>query len=330
MKMMKQSYSVDLMTLALGFRTSRLFLTAVELRLFETIGCGCLALDEIAVRSGTEPRALQILMDALTGLGLTEKQESGYGNSSVVRDLLRMDSTGGAMAFFRHQSNSWQNWSAFTDVVRQGYPGSNRPSHQESLDFAAAMRLGAKQVAERLDLMLDFSGIYSLCDMGCGPGEICLELLKMHPHLTARLMDYEEDALAVAARAAGDRGLQARVEIVCQDILAGRTDRSFDMVLMSLVLCLFKRDDTIRLLNHAKAVLKPGGILLLGEVLLDSSRTSPVSATLFNAHLLAMGSRGSLFTLDEIRGLMRSTGMHYEKDFPAGNYQLIVGRNVPE
>jgi SAM-dependent methyltransferase len=197
----------------------------------------------------------------------------------------------------------------------------------ERIDFAGAMRFGSKEAAERLDLMVDFSGIRNICDLGCGPGTICMELLQTHSHLRAVLIDNDEEAVKIAKSQAQSLNLQDRVSVLKKDILDADIDQSFDMIIMSLVLCLLTRNDATCLLNKAKMMLRPGGTLLLGEVLLASSRNSPTTATLFAVHLMVSGAMGGLFSLDEICGMLIDCGIKYQRHFPTNLYDIIVARN---
>jgi 2-polyprenyl-3-methyl-5-hydroxy-6-metoxy-1,4-benzoquinol methylase len=281
------------------------------------------------MRSGTAAQATGVLLDALAALGLLEKRNDAYSNVPAILKLLE-DPSETVMSYLRHQSNSWRNWSALTEVVRKGRQENRSRDQAENFDFAGALRLGCREAAERMNLMIDFSGIRHICDMGCGPGALCMELLQMHHELRATLVDRDRDALSAARRHAESRGVQDRVEIVCGDIFTTEFDRRFDMVVMSLVLCLFFREEVSVLLRKAKAALQPGGILLLGEVLLDSSGTSRTRATLFNTHLLVSGARGGLYSLDAICDLLRESGFGYRRNFPTNLYEVIVGSNESE
>ena len=317
----------DLMAIAQSYRPSRILLSAIELGIFETVRSENLTAKKVATRIGANSRATEIILDALTGLGLLEKNGNEYSNVPLIMDMLCGFSSDALISYFRHQSNSWQNWSALTEVVKAGFPAKRQWDNHGSIDLAGAMRYGSKEVAERLDLMVDFSDIRNICDLGCGPGAVCMELLQKHPHLSAVLIDYDEEALNIAGREAQSRNFQDRVRLMQKDILDANVEENFDMVIMSLVLCLFNRKDAIRLLEKAKMLLRPGGVLILGEVLLDGSRKTPASATLFAVHLLVTGAMGGLFSLDDIRKMLIDCGIRYQRNFPTNLYHIIVGKN---
>lgn len=317
----------NLRAMSQSYRSSRLLLSAVELGVFEAIHFEDLTAKEIAERTGCNERATAIFLDALAGMGLLEKRGDAYINAPSIRHLLSGGSSNALMAYLRHQNNSWRNWSSLTEVIKTGQAGKKHSDKKGRIDLAGAMRYGSVEAAERLNLMVDFTGIRNICDMGCGPGAVCMELMQIHPHLKAVLLDHDREALKIARQEARVRGLQDRIEIVHGDILTEDSGKNFDMVFMTLVLCLFTRRDAMCLLKKAKGTLRPGGLLVLGEVLLSDSGKSPVAATMFAVHLLVSGAPDGLFSLGEIRRMLVDCGIENLCNFPANPYHIIVGRN---
>lgn len=325
----KKSMHIDLIKMADSYKVSRLFLTAIELHIFEMLKHKELTAKDIAELAGTNNRATEILLNALTALDLLEKKSDKYANSPVVLEMLGRASTDFILASFRHQNNSWKQWSPLTQIVQTGESEKAPWCQAKSTDFALTMKAGAAQLAEKLDLMVDFSAIHHICDLGCGPGAITIELLQTHSHTTAVLIDLDETALKIAHQDAADKDLQDRVEIINQNILTEPLDGNFDLVILSLVLCLIHREEVILLLKKIKSIMRPGGTLIIGEILLDDSKTHPLSAAFFAVHMLVNGSEGNLFSLGEICQLLHDCGIRYECNFPGGLQHIIVGKNEP-
>jgi 3-hydroxy-5-methyl-1-naphthoate 3-O-methyltransferase len=321
------SSSIDLMKMADSYRVSRIFLTAVELHIFETLSHQELTAEEISNKIDTNAPATEILLNALVGLELLEKHEGKYANSSIIMKMLRNKCSESLLAWFRHQNNNWQKWSELTQIVKSGCLKKKYWSQEMSIDLAMTLRLGAKSLAERLDLMIDFSNIHRICDMGCGPGTVTMELLKIHPHMSAVLIDNDNNALEIARQDAKINRLHGRIKLVNQNIITIKMEEEFDLVIMSLVLCLFSRQEVLHLLNKVKAILHQDGTLILGEILLNESKTSPVSSTLFAVQLLINGLCDGSFSLTDIIELFSICGIRYERNFPTNFYHIIVGKN---
>jgi len=75
--------------------------------------------------------------------------------------------------------------------------------------------------------MLDFSNIHHICDIGCGPGTITMELLKIHPHISAVLIDHDKNALNIAQQNVTAMGLQDRIKLVNQNILTNNMAKEY-------------------------------------------------------------------------------------------------------
>src|SRR5208337_3577260 len=70
-----------------GFRASRVILTANNYEVFEHLNTPKTS-SMLAKRIKTDPRATEIILDALTALGLLRKTDSKYRNSSPATKFL--------------------------------------------------------------------------------------------------------------------------------------------------------------------------------------------------------------------------------------------------
>lgn len=65
-----------------GFQMSRVLMTANNLRIFDHLEKRASSM-AVARKIRADRRAVEILLDALTGLGLLQKQNRGYRNTSL-------------------------------------------------------------------------------------------------------------------------------------------------------------------------------------------------------------------------------------------------------
>jgi ubiquinone/menaquinone biosynthesis C-methylase UbiE len=115
----------------------------------------------------------------------------------------------------------------------------------------------AQQVAE------DYSkGAKNCLDLGCGPGELTLEVAKASG-MEMTGLDIEPEGIELAIANAKEAGLDARTHWVAADVHAlPFPDNSFDVV-MSRGSINFWRDQ-VTALHEIMRVLKPGGVAFLG------------------------------------------------------------------
>ena len=145
--------------LSVAFQSSRLLLTAIELRLFTLLGTEALKSDEIAARAGTDPQATDRLLNALGALHLLLKRNGQFRNTPEGLRYL-VDSSLEYAAGLGHSASMWHSWTTLTEKVRDGGRHA-RPAVNDRGDawlepFIAAMhyrgRLQADTIASLLPL----------------------------------------------------------------------------------------------------------------------------------------------------------------------------------
>ncbi|MBU4321427.1 MAG: hypothetical protein KJ739_10125 [Nitrospinae bacterium] len=104
-----------------GFWASRALLTANNYRIFD-----CLikpqSANAIAKKLKTNLRATEILLDAVTGIGLLKKNRGKYSNAPIAAKFLVRGSAYYQGDILRHADSLWQNWSELDEIIKTGKP----------------------------------------------------------------------------------------------------------------------------------------------------------------------------------------------------------------
>ena len=103
-------------------------------------------------------------------------------------------------------------------------------------------------------------------EVGCGTGLVSVDLALAAPGRRVLAVDVDPTKTAVARRAAGRAGVDARVRV--EDVAVGWTPPagSFDAVVVVDVLYLLGRQAALDLLDDLVAALRPGGVLVVKEM----------------------------------------------------------------
>ena len=129
-----------------------------------------------------------------------------------------------------------------------------------------------KRHHQMLDLAVRLSGVKDgdhVLDVGCGTGLLSLKFLKRAEcHVTA--VDSSVDMLKLLQGKVDKLHLQPRVRCLRQDATTLRFDRgSFDIA--AATVALHHVENKLPMLKTLRAILKPGGRLVIGEVDVDTT-----------------------------------------------------------
>jgi hypothetical protein len=153
--------------LYLGFISSRVILTANNLGIFDNLKKSASA-KEISGKLKLDLRATEIMLDALTGIGLLIKNNDGmYRNAPVSNHYLVKGPRLYQGDIIRHASTMWQNFSALDEVVRTGRPARRGFDHES---FILGMHNLTILRSESLSKAVGLKGVKTMLDMGGGPG----------------------------------------------------------------------------------------------------------------------------------------------------------------
>jgi len=92
------------------------------------------------------------------------------------------------------------------------------------------------------------------------------------------------------------------------DYLADPMPRGADLAWVSAIVHQHSRTENRGLFGRIAVALDPGGRILVRDLLMDPSRTHPLSGALFAVNMLAATPGGDSYTLAEIRADLESAG----------------------
>ncbi len=301
--MVEQWTAESVLELAGEYRPACVLSAAVDLGVFEALDRPRSA-EETAEAIEGDLRATRILLDALVSLGLLVKHGERYDRAPRVAGLLGQSGQGSVLAMARHHGSCLRRWAQLAAVVRTGRPAERIASVQgadaDAQAFIEAMdNVSAPMVATVFESLgpLEFSCVL---DIGAGPGTWTIELLRRHPGARAILFDLPH-VIPWAREGLERGGVLNRVELVAGDFESGPLPSGADLVWLSAIAHQNSRMQNRRLFEAIHAALPPGGQVLLRDVVLDPSRTSPGFGALFAVNMLVATEGGNTYTFEEYR-----------------------------
>ena len=289
----------------------KVLLTAVKLEAFGALAQGPATAADVARRLRTDPKATELLMNALVSIGLLRKEGERYANSSEAQEYLVKESPKYAGHLLLLQDAEWDNWGKLETAVRTGQ--SPVKDHLFKTDPRLAenvllvLHRVALQHAPTLARQINLSGSRTLLDLGGGAGTHAVAFCQAYPNLTAFIFDLPE-TLTTTERLVKEAGLEGRIRLIPGDFNRDDLRGPYDVVLMSDILHYQGPEANAALVKKVHGVLAPSGRLVIKDRFLDEGGTSPAWTAVFAVHLLVNTERGRCYTIAEATRWMEEGG----------------------
>jgi len=302
-----------------GFQASRVLLTANNYAVFEHLKTPKTG-GVLAKRIKTDPRATEILLDAVTALGLLKKTGSLYRNTLLATMFLVKKSHWYQGDMLSHLNTLWKNWSGLDEVIKTGMPHRAGDRHHES--FIRAMHNIAAFRAKEVTAAVDVRGIKNALDLGGGPGTYGIEMARTGVRVT--LFD-QPDTMAVAKKIVKESKVR-NIEFRSGDFHVDSIGSGYDLVFISQIVHSLSTGESMALLKKSYDAMNPGGKIAIQEFLLEQDRAHPIPGALFSVNMLVNTAAGRCYTVQEMKAWLIKTGFTRIKKTGLGDTIVMTGR----
>ncbi|WP_282793451.1 methyltransferase [Streptomyces sp. CC224B] len=316
--------------LVLGSMAAQTLRAALRLRVVELLGDEERRAAEVAADAGAQPQAMYRLLRALAGLGVLEERAPGvFAVTSAGRllDTGRPDSMAALVGMFTEPAmlRAWEHLdegvrtggTTFTKVFGKEFFAHLKDDPELSAQFNAAMSQGTRVTAAHLPDAYDFGRFTTVADVGGGDGTLLAGVLGAHPKLSGILYDTEE-GLAQAAGNLARHGVAERCSLVAGDFFTSVPEGA-DLYLLKSIVHDWPDDRVVTLLGHCRAVLPPGGRVLIVEPVLPDVVAGPNGGLTYLSDLnMLVNVGGRERTRDEFTQVCARAGLTVTSVTPLG------------
>lgn len=284
---------------------TKILLTAVALDLFSALDAKPKTAAETAQRIGADPRALELLMNALVATGLLTKEGDRFANTSVAQAHLVKTAPGYIGHLLILHDAEWNNWGKLKETIKTGRSPTARHVFETDPELGANVlsvlhRIG-EQSGPALAKRLKLDDAKTLLDLGGGAGTNAIAFCTVYPNLRATVFDLPQ-TLRVTERTVKQAGLEDRVTLRAGDFNRDSLGGSYDVILMSDILHYQDFETNAALVRKVFAHLSTGGRLVIKDRFLDETGTGPAWTTAFAVHILVNTEKGRCYrTADAMR-----------------------------
>jgi predicted O-methyltransferase YrrM len=254
---------------------------------------------------------MTILLDALAALGFLVKQGDRYKVPEDLTQLLCEQSAQNVLPMIRHQANCLRRWAELPVVARTGKRPEAGPSIRgaaaDQADFIGAMHNISSPIAAEVIGHLQPLKFRHLLDVGGGPGTWTIAFLRAVPKARATLFDLPPVTSMARARCV-EAGLADRVTFVGGDFYTDELPAGADLAWLGAICHQNSREQNRALFAKVHKALADGGCVVIRDVVMDPSHTSPAGGALFAVNMLTATEAGGTYTFDEYREDLRQAG----------------------
>ncbi|MFI9585842.1 methyltransferase [Streptomyces sp. NPDC052236] len=300
-----------------GYWVTQVVRTAAELRIADHLHVGGATPAEVAVAESLDPDSAFRFLRACASLGLAASTDGERFVSTPLLDTLRTDVPGSLrdLALWGGAESHWLPWGRLSDAIRTGTTQAEAALGAPFFDWLAtvpgeaevftnAMTAMTRGLAHQLADVIDLEGAEVVVDVGGAGGNLVQTLMRRHPGLTGVALDLSHVGSEADASAAA-LGVTDRFTFVGGDFFDEVP--SADVHLLKFVLHDWDDDACVRILRNCREALRPGGRVLVMELLVDKVGT-PGLEPLMDLNMMAL-STGRERSLDEFENLFERAGL---------------------
>lgn len=301
----------QLLELSGGYWSTCALHAGVKLGVFTPLSSEPLTSRDLAGRINCDSRGLEMLLNALTALGLLDKKDDTFVATPFAAEFLSRTSPAYLGHIIMHHHHLMSSWVNLDQAVQSGTPVRGRVSHEDVESSRESFLMGmfnlATLVAPKIVSNIDLSGRRRLLDLGGGPGTYAIHFCQHNPELTAVICDLPTTR-KFAEQTVERFGLSGRISFAAGDFEVEELPTGFDVAWLSHILHGVGPQLCVEILKKAISALEPGGMIMIQEFILDDAKVAPVFPALFSLNMLLGTPDGQAYSEGELVGMLAAAG----------------------
>lgn len=302
------------------YQRSAVLMAAAKLGVFAALSGGAATAEQVASHVSAPVDTVSRMLAALAALEYITSEGEQFALNEFSQTFVR-DGAGGIQRLAWKEHLFYVAWGLLAEAISSG--NALFPSFPDRLanDFVSVEKflLALNDLAELAAPGVigtgAFAGAKTILDLGGGGGGYAAELAKALPSARVTLADLPP-IVPIAEGHLRRKGLSDRVEVVAADFFSegcGISGRTFDCVFLSHILHDFDAAKAAKIVGSAAQLVRPGGKLVILDVLIpESGHSNPVEA-LFDLMMLVEVPNGRTHKIADVSKWMEAAGMSSPK-----------------
>ena len=302
----------EIVDLASAYYGSAVLFAAIDRGVFAAVEKSGAFADVVKTTGGNE-RGMRLLLDACVAEGLLEKNGETYCNTPAGKAALVPGGPADLTKAIRYNRDVYPAWGKLAEFASTGRPVERPEIHlgddaARTKAFAAAMFGRATGIGRTVVPMLGtLSG--RVLDLAGGPGAYAILMCQANPAMTCVTVDLP--AISAEARGYVEKfGLADRIECRAGDYHSDEYEReAYDAVTIFGALHQESPEAIVDVLKRARRALKPGGRVLVLDMMTDETHAAPKFSALFAVNMAITTANGWVFSDVELKEYLAAAGL---------------------
>lgn len=303
-----------LFQMSFSFAPSSVLTAAVQLGVFSHIAAGSRTVEEISRAATASERGMRMLLDALVSLQLLGRNAGQYELTPMTEEYLVRDRPN-YIGEMMESNRAWEAWSHLAEVVRTGEPLRRVEAKDVAEDFFPMLVRGlhilnsqpARRAAEVLGAGTSHRGM-QVVDVACGSGIWGIAIAEADEEARVTAQDFP--ALFETTRKYLERhNVADRYDFLPGDLKeVDFGENRYDLALLGNIVHSEGEASSRELFRRLHRALKPGGRIVVIDMIPNDERTGPPFALFFALNMLVNTEVGGTYTLEEYTHWLRDAG----------------------
>jgi 2-polyprenyl-3-methyl-5-hydroxy-6-metoxy-1,4-benzoquinol methylase len=318
------SPSQQLIRLSFGFMISQALNVVADLNVANRLADGERSVDDLAAATGCHADSLYRIMRVLAAEGIFHETSDRRFRLTELGSALRSDEPSSPRDLIRMMNR--EPYLAFAELghcVHTGLPAFDKVFGKPRFDWMAdhpdeaalfqrAMIALSQGANEAVAEAYDFRPFARIVDVGGGHGQLLMEILIRHPHLSGVLFDLPA-GVQVAQAGAGNFPPQTEFATgsFFDSVPAGA-----DAYILKKVIHDWNDEQATHILRNCRDAMKPHGRVLVAETIIPAGN-EPNTIKLIDANMLVV-TGGVERTEAEYAALFSAAGLRLERVVSTG------------
>jgi trans-aconitate methyltransferase len=324
----------ELMAITTAYRVPSILFAALELRIVDAISTEGSTIEQIHQQLGNDDVGVELIVKALTAVGVFGFHAGRYSIDPGIRDLL--GSSDASMAEevlqFKHENQIWLELATIVKESRGLKESTRRILETDNISCYLSNVSAANQgTSLMIGAKLKQLNIHPsrFIDIGAGNGDFTIQLCADFPEARGTVLDLPH---VIAHHHSQDRRNSEwaqRVDFQAADICCFESSDNYDLAVISDLLHYYPRSLKIRIIQNAMDMLGDRGTLVIHKFSLNAQGTEPLSAALLSLKFNLKRAGAYLETDQEALDMLKQCGLELidVSTFDSGKTLMIASKS---